>query len=512
MAATAAGPAAGSAAPAPALDADALQLSRLGYAPKYDRSMSMWENFSLGFTYLSPVVGVYSVFALALLAGGPPMLWTYLVVGAGQLLVCLVFGEVVSQFPISGGIYPWARRLVGERWAWMAGWIYLWALFSSIAAVSTGAAPFVAQLLGMELDPAVLTAIAVTAILVTTVCNVSGTRFLARVALFGFVCEVLGAIAVGGYLLVFSRHQPLGALVTTYGFGQGLGSLPAFLAASVGATFCYYGFEACGDVAEETPDPGRAIPRSMRLTVYVGGASAMFVCAALLLAIPDMGAALSGRIADPVALVLRGALGETGFRVVTAIVLVSFFSCLLSLQAAASRLLNAYARDRMIVGSALLSRLSPVTRMPVAALIVAGIVPGLIAVMGVFLENAVKTIIVFGSIGIYIAFQMIVAGALYARSRGWRPDGSFRLGAWAWPVNVTALVFGVGAIVNLAWPRSPADPWYVNYAMATMVALIVALGCAYMVVVRPFGVSDTPAGDACRNQQFPSTQPHGRSR
>ena len=44
------------------------------------------------------------------------MFWSYVVVGIGQMLVCLVFGEVVSQFPISGGLYPWARRLVGKPW------------------------------------------------------------------------------------------------------------------------------------------------------------------------------------------------------------------------------------------------------------------------------------------------------------------------------------------------------------------------------------------------------------
>ncbi len=110
------------------LDQDAEQLRALGYVSHFDRTMSKWENFSLGFTYLSPVVGVYSLFAFALAAGGPPMFWWYLLVGIGQMFVCLVFGEVVSQFPISGGLYPWARRLVGKRWAWMAGWIYGWAL------------------------------------------------------------------------------------------------------------------------------------------------------------------------------------------------------------------------------------------------------------------------------------------------------------------------------------------------------------------------------------------------
>ena len=45
---------------------DAAQLQALGYTSKFDRSMSQLENFSLGFTYLSPVVGVYSLFGIAL--------------------------------------------------------------------------------------------------------------------------------------------------------------------------------------------------------------------------------------------------------------------------------------------------------------------------------------------------------------------------------------------------------------------------------------------------------------
>src|ERR1700733_14165617 len=174
--------------------------------------MSKWENFSLGFTYLSPVVGVYTLFATSFVAGGPPMWWTYIGVGLGQLLVCLIFGEIVSQFPISGGLYPWARRLVGKRWAWMAGWVYGCALFVSIAAVATGGAPYVAQMLGFTPTPAITTSIALGMIVLATICNVSGTRLLARVAMFGFICELIGAIAVGGYLLLFARHHPFSAL------------------------------------------------------------------------------------------------------------------------------------------------------------------------------------------------------------------------------------------------------------------------------------------------------------
>jgi amino acid transporter len=279
---------------APSVDHDAAQLKALGYESKFDRTMSKWENFSLGFTYLSPVVGVYTIFASAFIAGGPPMWWTYIGVGIGQLFVCLIFGEIVSQFPISGGLYPWARRLMGKRWAWMAAWVYAWALCCTMAGVATGVAPFLAQLFGMDSTPFATTVIALVLIVVTTILNLSGTRLLARVAMFGFVCELVGAIVVGGYLLMFARHQPLKVLVDTSYVHTDGHYLPAFLASSLAAMFCYYGFEACGDVAEETPDASRMIPKAMRMTIYIGGAAATWVCLAFVLSIPDIGAVMSG--------------------------------------------------------------------------------------------------------------------------------------------------------------------------------------------------------------------------
>ena len=478
---------------------DDAQLRALGYTSQFERTMTFWENFSLGFTYLSPVVGVYSVFAMALGAGGPPMFWNYILVGLGQLLVALVFGEVVSQYPIAGGLYPWAMRLVGRRWAWMAGWIYAWALFVTVAAVAVGGAPYVSQLLGFELSAGACTVVAIAMIAAVTALNVRGSRLLARVAMFGFVCELIGAIVVGGYLLLFARRHDLGILFD--GFGLGGGSYAgAFLASSVAAMFCYYGFEACGDVAEETPNAGVAIPRAMRMTIYVGGGAAMFVCLALLLAVPDLPAAIAGRDLDPVGTTLRAALGDLGFRAVIAVVLVSFVSCLLSLQAAASRLLFAYARDGMLFANERLSRMSPKTKVPVNALLVTGLLPAAIAGIGYWLEDAVRTIISGAAIGIYIAFQMIVVGALVARARGWRPAGRFTLGAWGLPVNAAALLYGAGAVLNMLWPRAPNDPWYLNYSMILFAAGVVGSGAVYLAVARPHVAKGpapaAPAGEA----------------
>jgi amino acid transporter len=481
-------------------DADAAQLAALGYTARFDRSMSLWENFALGFTYLSPVVGVYSVFDLGLSTGGPPMFWSYFMAGAGQFFVCLIFSEVVSQFPISGGLYPWARRLVGKRWAWMAGWIYGWALFTTIAAVAVGAGPFLATLLGFNATPVVTTSVALALVALSTVINLAGTKLLARVAMFGFVCEIIGAIIVGGYLLLFQRHQPFAVVFNTFNIGAPGSYWPAFLAAAVVGLFTCYGFEACGDVAEETPNPGLAIPRAMRMTIYVGMAAAAFVCLAFILAQPDIAAVIAGKNATPVESVLLNVFGATGSKFVVAVVMVSFMSCILSLQAATSRLVFAYARDKMIAGSGYFSAISPHTHVPVRALVLSGIVAAAIICLGLFFQNAIATIVNSAIIGIYAAFQMIVLGALAARLRGWTPAGQFTLGRWGLPVNVVALAYGLGAILDMAWPRTPAAPWYMNYAMSVTWLAIIGIGGLYMLLARPYDRGDAPAGDAIRLQ------------
>src|SRR5207248_10793759 len=102
----------------------------------------------------------------------------------------------------------------------------------------------------------------------------------------------------------------------------------------------------------------------------------------------------------------------------------------------------------------------------------------------------------FAVIGIYLGFQLVVLAALLARTRGWKPAGAFTLGSWGLPVNVVALLYGVGAIVNLAWPRTPGTPWYDNYIVIVSALAVAAVGVIYMILLRPHEKGEAPAGDA----------------
>jgi amino acid transporter len=475
---------------------DAAHLHALGYEPEFKRDMSPWANLSLGFTYLSPVVGVYTLFAYALATGGPPMIWSFVIVGLGQFMVALVFSEVVAQFPVAGGVYPWARRLWGRRYAWMTGWVYLVALLVTIASVVYGAGPYIAAAFGFTATVNTTIVCALVLLGLATAINFMGTKVLAMAALIGFTAEILGALAVGGWLLITHREHDLGVLFDTFGTGGGGGYLPAFAAAALIGVFQYYGFEACGDVAEEVSEPGRLIPKAMRRTIYIGGAAATFVCLALVLSVTDIAAVISGKDTDPVSTVLDQAFGAAGSKIVLLVVLLSFLSCAMSLQAAASRLAYSYGRDGMIIGSSLLKRFSQARHVPPYALAVAALVPAAIVLGSKFSTDAITKIISFAALGIYIGFQMVVLAALRARLKGWVPSGRYTLGRWGLPVNIAALVYGVIAIVNMAWPRTPDSPWYDNWIVALSGVVVIGVGLVYMAAHPLHDRSTAPYGDA----------------
>lgn len=489
---------------------DVEHLKVLGYDDSFKRSMSLWANFALGFTYLSPLVGVYSLFALALSTGGPPSIFWLGIVGAGQLLVALVFGEVVSQYPIAGGIYPWTRRLWGKRYAWMAAWVYIWAMLVTITAVAEFGTGFLASLINAPVNDGVTLGLSVLFLVVAFGLNFSGTTTLARVARIGLAAELVGVVGLGLYLLIFQRKQSFGVFVDSMGV-QGDGSYAtAFLGAALAGLFLFYGFEACGDVAEEVEDPARRIPLAMIMTILVGGVSALFSFGGYVMAAPDLQTVVSGTDVDPIPAILESSLGTVGAKIFLVVALTAFLSCVLSLQAAASRLLFSFARDGMIPGHAWLSRVSHRTLVPVNALAVACAIPLVLCLLIYVGGSSLLTkITAFAVIGIYVAFQAVVLAALRQRLKGWKPAGPFSLGTAGFAVNVVALAYGIFAIVLLARPGSTGvflDDWIVLVGLA----VVVGSGLLYLFIAHPHSSSHAPEGDAIEMarliREHPSTR------
>jgi len=377
----------------------------------------------------------------------------------------------------------------------MAAWVYIWAMIVTITAVAEYGSGFAASLFGIELNSTSGFLLTLAFLVVALGINFSGTKNLARVARIGLAAELLGVIGVGLYLLIFQRQHGFGVFFNSMGT-EGAGSYAtAFLGAALAGLFLFYGFEACGDVAEEVESPARRIPFAMILTILVGGVSALFAFAGYVMAAPNLAAIVSGEDADPIPGILNATLGEVGGKIFLVIAITAFLSCVLSLQAAASRLLFSFGRDEMLPGHRWLAKVSPRTKVPTNALIVASTVPALIAFIVYLNSTLLVPITAFAVIGIYVAFQMVVLAALRQRLKGWRPAGPFSLGTLGYIINVAALAWGIFAIVLLAVPGKSGN-FATDWVVLLGLGVVLVTGLLYLLIARPDRKSDAPAGDA----------------
>ncbi|WP_017348762.1 amino acid permease [Pantoea sp. A4] len=465
--------------PDPSDKSEDARLLALGYRPEFKRVLGLFADFSLGYSYMSPMAGVFALFSTALVAAGPPFFWTMLAVLAGQVFVCLVFAEAASAFPVAGGIYQWARRLGGERWGFLTAWIYLFALIGTGAGISAGGAPFLSVLLGITPSPEFNAFCGIGIALVAIIVNFSGTKILAKITEIGVWTGLTGLAICGGYMLIFGRIQPVSVLFDSFGQGSKDYTSALFFASLIGV-WIFYGFEACGDLAEEVTGASKAVPRAMLLTILCGGGSALLMVSGLMFAIPDMALAVRGTVADPAGAAVLQAMGPVGSKITLICLLAVVVSAVTSVIASASRLLFSLGRDKMIIGAEALGQLSHTKRLPVAALWVTAIITLLILSIGFISVDAATQIISFTTTGVYVSFQMVVIVSLIAGLKGWQADGAFRLGSWSTLVKSIALLFGIVSIVNLAWPRTPDASWYVNWNILLSVSVIFFLGLVQM--------------------------------
>jgi amino acid transporter len=503
-------------------DHDDHRLESLGYRPQLNRVLGLFANFAVAFTYLSPMVGIYSLFALGVGTGGPVYIWLTWLPVAGMLLVALVFGELASHYPIAGALYQYSKFSVGPRYGWFVGWFYGIALLITVASVDTGVVLYLTALthnwFGWNLDYTdhlTILVITVILLLIQTTLNVTGARVMGRVAQFGVYVEILGTFGIAIILGIHGFHHGLGYLFSTQGV-QHVASNPlgldfggswfpgALLVAVLAPVYIFYGFESAGDISEETKDAGRQVPRSMRMALIWGGIASFVLIGALLLAMPAGAHAMSKTVDGGVPFILAQLpSGLQDFLLV--LIIFAFFSCGTSIQGAGSRLMFSYSRDGALPASRWLSQVHPRFRTPVNSLL-AGSVVTVLFVLLVYASpshdvkfgfitypantNALVSLVSFGVSGIYLSFLLTAIGSIVARARGWVPEGRFTLGRWAWPVSILAVVYLGLMLLNVVVPTGLSSPRaYFNLDWITLLVMVVVavVGLIVFLAGRPTG-------------------------
>jgi urea carboxylase system permease len=453
---------------------DVRDLATFGYRQRLDRTLGGFSAFAAGFSYLSVLTGSSQLFHLGFAAGGPAFFWTWPVVSLGQFLVALCFAELAAQYPLSGGVYQWSKKVGTERLGWMAGWVYLACAVITLASVAlalqttlTQLSP-VFQLVGHSNDAvdgarnAVL--LGCLAIGFSTIVNTVGIRVLARINNVGALVEMLGALLLIALLSLAAKRGPE-IVFESRGRGDGspIGYLGPALAASIMATFVLYGFDTAGSLAEETDDPRRRAPRAILLSLLAVGIAGSLLAFTAIRAVGNLDAPELSNSGGGLPYVVKNSLGAVLGTPFLCVVALSIIVCTLTVHAAAVRLVFAMARDNNLPWAALMARVSEGARTPAAPALLVGLSATALLLVNLNFPRVIEVMTSTAVLWANLAYLFVTIPLLRSRfgRRGEqdlqpapRKSRSFDLGRWGMPVNIAAVAWGTLVVVNMAWPRA----------------------------------------------------------
>jgi len=450
------------AAPVPALDPDAADLAEYGYKQELKRSLNIFSSFAVAFSYISPATGIFTLFILGIGTLGGAFFWTWPAVWLGQFIVALVFAEVSTHFPLAGSVFQWTKYLTRSKtYAWYAGWIYLWAGALTVAAVVAtlplALIPMIDNLGidALKMDPANLTNqkwVAWITLVVITLLNIFGVRLVALINNTGVLFEILGLFVFAIILAAFNNHQGVDVVFHTGGPSF---NAHFFLIAMFMGLFVIYGFDTASTLAEESHEPRKKAPRAVLMSIAAAGViGAVFIWAMLIATPGNLSEVVANGGLGPADIIdanLSNALSVAYLLVVS----VAIFVCCLSIEASTIRLAFGMSRDRQLPGSKYLSRVNHRTGTPIGCCFLVA------AMAGIFLlKYAGVAYIAIAATGmIYLSYLFATIAIMRVRMQGWpHVKGEFSLGRWGKLVNVLAILWGVGMLVNFAWHRAATNP------------------------------------------------------
>jgi amino acid transporter len=308
-------------------------------------------------------------------------------------------------------------------------------------------------------------------------------KFFVSIFLFA---ELATTLVLAVVLFFFFRVHGFDTLTQSYSSSSGFNWLwMGWFGAIAFMGWTFLGFDAAGAIAEEVHDPARNVPRAIIGVMVSIGLITVFVTMASILAIPDIKAAMTGNIADPVIQTVTAHLGSAFEKPVLLLIAMGFIGSMVALHTAGSRTLYAMGRDQTIPGAAFFTRLSAVRKLPVMALATIAAVSIVILLINIGASQVFTTLLSVAVVGFFISYGFPIVSQLILQLHGKHVAGPFTLGPLSMVVTVIATLWTIFELINVWWPRSPDLPWYQNYGVLVVTVILAALGIvAYVLAPR----------------------------
>ncbi|RFA07102.1 amino acid permease [Subtercola boreus] len=464
-------------------DEDA-RLQEFGYTQKLDRSVGRLASFAIGFSTISATTAVFTGFGAGYLNAGSPFIWTLFLAIPVFLLWTLIAADIAAKLPLAGYAYQWTSRLNGPGFGWFTGISALIGWVSGMTSLGYIFAGYLGSVFGWALTQPGQILIAVGVVLVCVSINAYRVRLATFINNVGVGLEIV--VTVGVTLIVAiivfaipNNAQPFSSLFQGQSPDDATPYLLAWLAASLGPFFGLVGVEAVADVAEETKNARRVIPRTMFYAFATSCVIEFLMYLVYTLAIKDASAVAGS--STPIEEIISQQLGPVFARIVVAVALTNILVCLLANVLVGTRLLYSMSRDNMMPFSKALRHVAPKRKTPSTAVITLGIVSVLLLLSALVSPQAFNYFLGIATLAFFTTYVLQTIGLLIAAARGAIPapePGTFDLGRARVPLLVLALIVFVAVEVALLFLPAFAGNGFVFGGIVVLAALW------YLVVVR----------------------------
>lgn len=445
---------------------DEALLKKMGYKQELSRSLGFFSAFGIQFSSIAIASATFTTLIVGLGFFGPASFWSFVIGGALQVFtVGLAVAQLVSAYPLAGGVYQITGRITGRPWlAWQTGWLLVIAHAVSVTAVSVSMAPFLADWFGIRLESSTQTAAWAAGIMVfVSLFNIAGVKVAALLNNIGVIAEiVVVALVVGGLLLVKHPTQPLSFLNDTGGTVIGGNWWTPALFAMILPAYLISSFDATGNASEETRDANRMAPMSSvvaNISAYLAGA---VIIALILLAIQDLPAVMDSAV--PFKYILDTALGQNFAAVIEAVAIVALLATIAMLQLTGIRVLWSQSRDGQMPAASWMRKVSR-QQIPINAtltMLVASLLIGL-------WSSLLSVLAAMTALAWAFAYTIVVIVGLWAIAKKKLPEHPWHYGKFSVFIFALAAIWSITICVVLV----ASDPVHVGLGLVG----VIAAGC-----------------------------------
>ncbi|MFE7298680.1 amino acid permease [Streptomyces sp. NPDC057579] len=205
-------------------------------------------------------------------SAGPALAVAYAVCGLFAFFVVRALGELVVHRPSSGSFVSYAREFLGEKGAYVAGWMYVVNWSTTGIADITAIALYTHYWSMFTSIPQWVMALIALAVVLTI--NLISVKIFGEMEFWFAIIKVAALVAfmfIGIYLLATQHpvdgHTPGLHLITDHGGIFPTGLLPVVIVLQ-GVVFAYSAVELVGVTAGETSEPEKVVPKAVNSIMW----------------------------------------------------------------------------------------------------------------------------------------------------------------------------------------------------------------------------------------------------